>query len=139
MKAETFSMIDREPEGRKPVGSKWCFDYKADKEGNVITFKARLVARGFTHIRNVDYTHSSSPCPSSASIKLVLAVANERGLPMYYFDVVLAYIRASLDQKIYTKLPGGCGEKSKRTAKLERAIYGLKQDRCNWGHWCADT
>ena len=27
MKTGTFSMIDRVPEGRKPVGSKWCFDY----------------------------------------------------------------------------------------------------------------
>ena len=37
------------------------------------------------------------------------------------------------------KLPGGCGEQSKRTAKLERAIYGLKQSGRKWGHMCADT
>ena len=37
------------------------------------------------------------------------------------------------------KLPGGCGEQSKRTAKLERAIYGLKQSGHKWGHLCADT
>ena len=37
------------------------------------------------------------------------------------------------------KLPGGCGEQSKRTAKLERAIYGLKQSGRKWGHLCADT
>ena len=37
------------------------------------------------------------------------------------------------------KLPGGCGGQSKRTAKLERAIYGLKQSGHKWGHLCADT
>ena len=37
------------------------------------------------------------------------------------------------------KLPGGCGEQSKRTAQLGRAIYGLKQSGCKWGHLCADT
>ena len=37
------------------------------------------------------------------------------------------------------KLLGGCGEKSKKTAKLERAIYGLKQSGCKWGHLCVDT
>ena len=37
------------------------------------------------------------------------------------------------------KLPEGCGERSKRTAKLGRAIYGLKQSGRKWGHLCADT
>ena len=63
MKTGTFSMKDRVPERRKPVGSKWCLDYKTDKEEKITKFKARLVARGFTQIRNVDYTHSSSRCP----------------------------------------------------------------------------
>ena len=37
------------------------------------------------------------------------------------------------------KLPAGCGEQSKRTAKQERAFYGLKQSGRQWGHLCADT
>ena len=139
IKTGTFSMVDRVPEGRKPVSSKWCFTYKMDKEGKITKLKARLVARGFTQIRDVDYTHSSSPCPSSASVKLILAVANERGLPLRHFDVAQAYIRASLDEEVYMKLPGGCGEKSRKTTKLERAIYGLKQSGRKWDHLCADT
>ena len=78
IKTDTFSMVDRVPEGRKPVSSKWCFTYKTDKEGKITKLKARLVARGFTQIRDVDYTHSSSPCPSSTSVKLILAVTNEK-------------------------------------------------------------
>ena len=120
------------------VSSIWVFDYKTDKEGKITKFKARLVARGSTQISDVDYTHSSSPCPSSASIKLVLAVANEKGIPLHHFDVAQAYIRESLDEEVYMKLPGGCGEQSKRTAKLGRAIYGLKQSGRAWGHLCAD-
>ena len=61
MKTDTFSMVDRVSKGRKPVGSKWRFDYKTDKEGNTTKFKARLVATGFTQIRNVDYTQSYFP------------------------------------------------------------------------------
>ena len=98
-----------------------------------------MVARGFTQIRDVDYTYSSSLFPSSASVKLILAVANERGLPLRHFDVAQAYIRASLDEEVYMKLPGDCGEKSGKTTKLERAIYGLKQSGRKWGHLCADT
>ena len=37
------------------------------------------------------------------------------------------------------KLSGGCGEQSKISVKLGRAIYGLKQSGCKWDHLCADT
>ena len=77
-----FSMVDRVPKGRKPVGSKWGFGYKTDKKWKTAKLKARLVARGITQTRDVDYTHSPSPCPSSASVKLILAVANEKGLSL---------------------------------------------------------
>ena len=39
MKTATFSMVDRVPEGGKPVSSKWYFDYKTDKEGKITEFK----------------------------------------------------------------------------------------------------
>ena len=100
MKTGTFLTVNRVPERRKPVGSKWRFDYKSDKEGQTTKFKTRLVAKEFTQIRYVDYTHSSSSCPSSASNKLALAVANERGLSLYHFDAAQAYIRASQDEEI---------------------------------------
>ena len=115
-KTGSFSMVDRVPKGRKLVSSKWCFGYKTGNKGKITKLKARLVARGFTHIRDVDYTHSSSPSPSSASVKLILAVANEKGLPLRHFDVAQAYIRASLDKEVYMKLPADCGQQSKRTA-----------------------
>ena len=94
------------------------FCYETDKEENITKFKARLVARGFTQICDVDYTHSSSLRPLSASIKLVLAVVNERGLPLHYFNVAQVYFWASRDEEVYMKLPGGCGEKSKTTRQV---------------------
>ena len=41
MKTGTFHMVDRVPEGRKPVSSKWCFDCKTNKEGTITKSKAR--------------------------------------------------------------------------------------------------
>ena len=37
------------------------------------------------------------------------------------------------------KLPGGCDEQSKRTAKLERGVHGLKRSGRKWDYLCADT
>ena len=139
IKTGTFSMVDEVPEGRKPVGSKWCFDYKADKKGNITKFKTTVVIRGFTQIRNVDYTHSSSPYPSSAFMKLVLAVAHKRGLSLYNFEVTQAYSPGLTRRRGLHETPGGFGKNSKKTAKLEREIYGLKQSGRKWGHLCVDT
>ena len=58
MKTGTFHKVDRVPEGRKPVSSKWWFDCKTDREGKMTKLKARLVTRGFTQIHDVDYTYS---------------------------------------------------------------------------------
>ncbi|CAB1098368.1 unnamed protein product [Ectocarpus sp. CCAP 1310/34] len=135
----TFSFVDGTPEGRRPVSSKWRFTWKTNKDGKIEKFKARLVARGFSQIPNVDYFHSSSPCPSSASIKLMLAVANEKSLKLNHWDVKQAFTHAKLDEDVFLRLPAGCGEKSHKVVKAERAIYGLKQSGRQWGYHAADT
>ncbi|CAN0484004.1 unnamed protein product [Laminaria digitata] len=43
------------PKGRKPVGAKWVFTYKTDKDGLIVKIKARLVAKGFSQVQDVDY------------------------------------------------------------------------------------
>ncbi|CAB1116999.1 unnamed protein product [Ectocarpus sp. CCAP 1310/34] len=121
------------------VSPKWCFSWKTNKEGKIDKFKARLVARGFSQIPNVDYFHSSSPCPSSASTKLMLAVENEKGMSLIYWDAKQAYTHATLDEEVFLRLPAGCGDQSHKIVKAERAIYGLKQSGRQWGYHAADT
>ena len=45
----------RPPPGRKPVGAKWVVAYETDKDGLIVTTKVRLVAKGFSQVKNVDY------------------------------------------------------------------------------------
>ncbi|CAB1117502.1 unnamed protein product [Ectocarpus sp. CCAP 1310/34] len=44
-KTGTFTKVKELPEGRKAIGSKWVFSWKAN-EKCLIDFKARMVARG---------------------------------------------------------------------------------------------
>ncbi len=46
---QVWNLVDA-PEGVKPIGCKWVFKKKIDMDGNVITYKGRLVAKGFTQI-----------------------------------------------------------------------------------------
>ena len=54
MKSEMQSMYDNQvwtlidpPNGLKTIGCKWVFKKKTNMDGNVHTFKARLIAKGF--------------------------------------------------------------------------------------------
>ena len=44
---QVWNLVDQEL-GRKIVGCKWIFKKKTDIDGNLHTFKARLVIKGFT-------------------------------------------------------------------------------------------
>ncbi|GJV80385.1 retrotransposon protein, putative, ty1-copia subclass [Tanacetum coccineum] len=64
--AEIQSMIDNMvwvlidlPPGCKSVGSKWIFKKKTDMDGIVHTYKASLVAKGYTQLYEVDYEETN--------------------------------------------------------------------------------
>jgi len=40
------------------IGSKWVFIVKTNSAGKVIRYRARVVAHGFSQIKNIDYSES---------------------------------------------------------------------------------
>ncbi|CAM9900331.1 unnamed protein product [Sphacelaria rigidula] len=66
------------------------------------------------------------------SIKLAMAVAVQRGWPLYHFDVNQAFVRAKMDTNVFMKLPEGCGPLTGSTVRLEKSIYGVKQAGRQW-------
>src|SRR6266511_2094247 len=56
----TWELVDA-PEDANIVGSKWVFRAKKDAAGNVVQYKARLVAQGFSQVPGVDYFDTFAP------------------------------------------------------------------------------
>ena len=71
---QVWTLVDA-PEGIKPIGCKWVFKKKTDMDGNISTFKARLVVKGFKQIHGVDYDETFSPVAMLKSVQILLAVA----------------------------------------------------------------
>ncbi|GBE84071.1 hypothetical protein SCP_0600490 [Sparassis crispa] len=52
------------PKDRNAVGCKWVFQRKTNKEGQVVKYKARLVAQGYSQIPGMDFLETFAPVQS---------------------------------------------------------------------------
>ena len=115
------------PKGWKVIGSRWVHTYKGDGHGDGLKTESRVAAKEFTQVQDVDYHETTSPMPASAPVKMIAAIANEKGLPVFHLDVSQAFVQAPLENEIYMRLPPGCDELSGKVVKLLKYQYGLKQ------------
>ena len=70
LKNKTWSLVDPPPD-RQIVSCKWVLRKKTDATGNIIRFKARLVARGFSQIPGIDFKDTFSPTLRSITFLIV--------------------------------------------------------------------
>ena len=86
MKSELDSMYSNQvwdlvkaPNDIKPVGCKWVYKRKRVIDGNVETFKSRLLEEGYTKKEGIDYEETFSLVAMLKSIRILLSIAT-------YFD-----------------------------------------------------
>ncbi|PKI49411.1 hypothetical protein CRG98_030196 [Punica granatum] len=91
-------------EGVKPIGCKWIFKKKTDMDGNVITFKGRLVAKGLRQVLGVDYDDTFSPVAMLKSIRILLAIAAYYDYEIWQLDVKTAFLNGRLLEDVYMTL-----------------------------------
>ncbi|KAK8535528.1 hypothetical protein V6N12_057044 [Hibiscus sabdariffa] len=123
------------PEGIKPVGCKWVFKKKTNIDGNVqMTYKGRLVAKGFRQIQGVDYDPTFSPIVMFKSIRILLSVAAFHDYEIWQMDVKTAFLNGKLEEDVYMTQPEGfvAPGNAGNVCKLQRSIYGLKQASRSW-------
>ncbi|GJZ83942.1 retrotransposon protein, putative, ty1-copia subclass [Tanacetum coccineum] len=130
---EVWDLVDLPPDG-KTIGMKWLFKKKTDMDGAVHTFKARLVANGFTQTYGVDYEETFSPIADIRAIRILIAIAAYYDYEIWQMDVKTAFLNGHLSEEVYMEQPEGFVNPKypNRVCKLKRSIYGLKQALRQW-------
>lgn len=121
------------PPGKKAVGCKWIFRKKTDERGNVVRFKARLVAQGFTQVYGSDFDEVYAPVAKQQTFRVLLTVAAREKMLVKHVDVKTAYLHGDLDETIYMRLPPGVRPvEENAVCLLKKSLYGLKQSARMW-------
>ena len=115
------------------IGSKWVYDIKTVDKGNILRYKARLVAQGFTLEFVLNYFNTFAPVISMADFRLLFALSAQLGLAVYQADVDTAYLNANLNERLFMKQAPGF-EQGPGAYELYKSIYGLKQTAYEWNH-----
>jgi hypothetical protein len=126
----TWDVVDK-PSDRKIIGSKWVFKIKRDAMGNIEKYKARLVAKGFSQVEGLDYDELFAPVVRFDSLRLLIAIAANKGWVPSQMDVTAAFLYPELAEELYMHLPEGQKQHGK-VARLRKCIYGLKQSPKEW-------
>lgn len=128
-----WKLVDK-PTNVNIVKNKWVFKVKHDADGNIVRYRARLVAKGFTQKYGIDFTETFSPVVKHSSVRILIALAAQMNLEIDHLDVQTAFLHGDLKEKIYMSQPEGFikpGEEDK-VYLLKKAIYGLKQSSRVW-------
>jgi transposase InsO family protein len=115
------------PPDRKAVGCRWVFAIKRNEKGEIVKYKARLVAQGFSQIPGIDYNETFAPVVRFDSLRTILSLAAINNWEVQAIDIKGAYLTADLQEDIYMRQPEGFDDGTGNVLKLVKAIYGLKQ------------
>ena len=105
------------------VECKWVFKLKCDSE-NRLSYRARLVAKGFTQREGIDYGETFAPVVRYSTLRLLVGLAVKLDLKITHLDVKTAFLNGMLEENVFMRQPEGFVLKGfeDKVCKLKKAI-----------------
>lgn len=140
-KMGTWTPVPKVPPDANIVSSRWVYKRKLNSDGDPDRYKARLVARGFSQIENVDYFQTYWATLRKDNVRFLAAIAASLRWHLRAIDIKTAYLYGRLDEDIYLQLPQRLAlnldvVEDKSVVQLRKGLYGLKQSGRQWGIEC---
>jgi hypothetical protein len=89
------------------VGTKWVFCNKQDEHGVVTRNKAKLIAKGYSQVKVLDFDETYAPVARLESIQILLAYAIYHGFKLYQMDVKSSFLNGPIKEEVYVEQPPG--------------------------------
>ena len=105
---------------------------KTRRPDGTFKYKVRLVAKGFTQIKGVNYNETYAPTTSTSVVLVVLQLAIILRMDLSSFDVTAAFLEGKNDYPNYAWLPKGFGPLGGQRVKVVGNFYGEKQGPKIW-------
>jgi hypothetical protein len=100
MKNDVWKVVPR-PKGKSVVTSTWLYKLKYASDGSIEKYKARFVARGFSHVEGVDYDETFAPVARYTSIRAVISIAAKMGWKIHQMDVKTTFLNGLIQEEVY--------------------------------------
>ena len=91
-KWEVFGLVVQTPKDVKLIGYKWVFVWKQNENNEIIRYKVRLVAQGFSQKPNIDYDETYSSVMNTITFRFLISLTISEGLNMRLMDVTTSYL-----------------------------------------------
>ena len=105
IKRDVFEPVVQTPTSIKPIGNKLVFVRKCNENDDIIRYKTRLVAQGFSQRPGIDYEETYSHVMDAITFRFLISLAVSEELDMRLMDVITAYLYGSIDSDIHMKIP----------------------------------
>ncbi|GKA58530.1 retrovirus-related pol polyprotein from transposon TNT 1-94 [Tanacetum coccineum] len=121
-------LFDR-PLCKKVINLKWIWKNKCDEENTMLRNKARLIAKGYSQKKGINFKESFAPVARLETVKLFIAYVAHKSFPIYQMDVKTTFLNGALKEEVYINQPDGFVDPHppNKVYHLNKALYGLKQ------------
>jgi hypothetical protein len=122
-------VVEDLPKGQTAIPCTGVTRVKRGPDGEVQSYRVRIVAGGHRQVEGVNYTETFSAAAKMPTVRVVLANAAHQNWEIEHIDVKSAYLNAPLKETIYMKAPPGVlkpGQEGK-VLRLLKGLYGLNR------------
>jgi hypothetical protein len=94
-------VLEPAPKNKNIIGTKWVFCNKEDEHGLVVCNRARLVAKGYSQVKGLDFGETFATVARLEAIQLLLAYSSFNDIKLYQMDVKSAFLNGEINELVY--------------------------------------